>query len=385
MSVTAARGFRAAGLHCGVKEDGVPDLALLAADERAAAAAVFTTSTTAAPVVEMGRQAATDGFLRAVAVVSGCANAGVGRPGREVAERITERAAELIGAPPEDVLLSTTGPIGTLLPEEPVRAGLERAVPLLSGDEAGGSAAAAAILTTDSRAKQTLRRGDGYVIGGMAKGAGMVRPDMATMLAYITTDAQVSPAALRESLTAAVEVSFNSLNIDGCQSTNDTAAVMASGLSGVEPDTDDFAALLTDACRDLSRQMVGDAEGATRVVILEISGAADDAAARHIGRVAADSALVRTSFYGGDPNWGRLLAAVGTAGCDIAPDRISIVYAGTEVARNGMPVPHDADDLYRRLEGDFTVEMAVGDGPGRAVILTSDLTPEYAIFNGERS
>ena len=385
MSVTAARGFRAAGLHCGVKADGVPDLALLTAEERAAAAAVFTASTTAAPVVEMGRAAVADGFLRAVAVVSGCANAGVGRPGREVAERITERAAELIGAPPEDVLLSATGPIGTLLPEEPVRAGLERALPLLSADQAGGSAAAAAILTTDSRAKQALRRGDGYVIGGMAKGAGMVRPDMATMLSYITTDAQVPPAALRESLTAAVEVSFNSLNIDGCQSTNDPVAVMASGLSGVEPDPDDFAALLTDVCRDLARQMVADAEGSTRVVVLEISGAADDSAARHIGRVAADSALVRTSFYGGDPNWGRLLAAVGTAGCDISPDRISIVYAGTEVAREGMAVPHDADDLYRKLEGDFTVEMAVGDGPGRAVILTSDLTPEYAIFNGERS
>lgn len=385
MSVTAPLGFRAAGLHCGVKADGVPDLALLVADERAAAAAVFTTSTTAAPVVEMGREATADGALRAVAVVSGCANAGVGQPGREAAERTVERAAELLGAEPEDVLLSTTGPIGTLLPDDLVRAGLERAVPLLSEDEAGGEAAAAAILTTDSRTKQTFWRGDGYALGGMAKGAGMVRPDMATMLAYLTTDAQVPPGLLREALAAAVEESFNSLNIDGCQSTNDTVAVMASGRSGVEPDPIRFKAMLTVVCEELARDMVADAEGGTRMVRILIKGAADDDAARHIGRVVADSALVRASFYGGDPNWGRLLAAAGTAGCDIRPEDVSVTYERTEVAREGMAVPYDAEDLYRKLEGNFMVEMTVGAGRGAAIILTGDLTPEYAAFNGERS
>lgn len=385
MSVTAALGFRAAGLHCGVKADGVPDLALLVADERAVAAAVFTTSTTAAPVVEMGREAVADGALRAAAAVSGCANAGVGRPGREAAERTVERAAELLGAEPEDVLLSTTGPIGTLLPDDLVRAGLERAVPLLSEDEAGGEAAAAAIFTTDSRTKQSLWRRDGFTLGGMAKGAGMVRPDMATMLAYLTTDAQVAPAFLREALATAVQESFNSLNIDGCQSTNDTVAVMASGRSGVEPDPVTFTAALSVVCGDLARQMVADAEGGTRMVQILIRGAADHAAARHIGRVVADSALVRASFYGGDPNWGRLLAAAGTAGCDIRPEDVSVTYEGTEVAREGMAVPYDAEDLYRRLEGNFLVEMSVGDGRGQAIILTGDLTPEYAAFNGERS
>lgn len=385
MSVVAARGFTAAGLHCGVKTDGVPDLALVKCDVPAAAAAVFTTSSTASPVVEMGRRAVADGTLRAVAAVSGCANAGVGRPGREAAERVAEEAARLLGAGPEDVLLSATGPIGTLLPDDLVRAGLERAVPRLSGDPAGGDAAAAAILTTDARAKQTRRRGGGYQLGGMAKGAGMVRPDMATMLAYLTTDAQVPAGQLREALAEAVEVSFNSLNIDGCQSTNDTVAVLASGLSGVKPRPDEFAALLADACQDLARQMADDAEGATRAVTLKVAGAADDGAARRIGRIVADSALVRTSFYGGDPNWGRLLAAAGVAGCDISPDQVSISYAGVETARNGVAVPYDEEDLFRKLEGDFTVEMTVGDGPGRAVILTNDLTPEYAVFNGERS
>lgn len=385
MSVVAARGFTAAGWHCGVKADGVPDLALVKCDVRATAAAVFTASTTASPVVEMGRRAVADGTLRAVVVVSGCANAGVGRPGREAAERTTERAAQLLEVGPEDVLLSATGPIGTLLPDDLVRAGLERAVPRLGGGPADGEAAAAAILTTDLRTKQTLRRGEGYALGGMAKGAGMVRPDMATMLAYLTTDAQVPAGELREALAAAAEVSFNSLNIDGCQSTNDTVAVLASGSSGVKPPPDDFAALLADACRDLARQMAGDAEGATRVVTLKIAGAADDAAARHIGRIVADSALVRASFYGGDPNWGRLLAAAGVTGCDIGPDQVSISYAGVETARNGQAVPYDAEGLFPKLEGDFTVEMTVGAGPGRAVVLTNDLTPEYAIFNGERS
>ena len=385
MSVVAARGFTAAGWHCGVKADGVPDLALVKCDVRAAAAAVFTASTTASPVVAMGRRAVADGTLRAVVVVSGCANAGVGRPGREVAERTTERAAQLLEVGPEDVLLSATGPIGTLLPDDLVRAGLERAVPRLGDGPADGESAAAAILTTDLRTKQTLWRGEGYALGGMAKGAGMVRPDMATMLAYLTTDAQVPAGELREALAAAAEVSFNSLNIDGCQSTNDTVAVLASGISGVKPPPDDFAALLADACRDLARQMAGDAEGATRVVTLKIAGAADDAAARHIGRIVADSALVRASFYGGDPNWGRLLAAAGVTGCDIGPDQVSISYAGVETARNGQAVPYDAERLFRKLEGDFTVEMTVGAGPGRAVVLTNDLTPEYAIFNGERS
>lgn len=385
MSVVAARGFTAAGWHCGVKADGVPDLALVKCDVRATAAAVFTTSTTASPVVEMGRRAVADGNLRAVVVVSGCANAGVGGPGREAAERTTERAAQLLEVSPEDVLLSATGPIGTLLPDDLVRAGLERAVPRLGGGPSDGAAAAAAILTTDLRAKQTLRRGDGYALGGMAKGAGMVRPGMATMLAYLTTDAQVPAGELREALTAAAEVSFNSLNIDGCQSTNDTAVVLASGSSGVKPRPDDFAALLAGACQDLARQMARDAEGATRVVTLEIAGAADDAAARHIGRIVSDSALVRASFYGGDPNWGRLLAAAGVAGCDIGPDQVSISYAGVETARNGQAVPYDAEELFRKLEGDFTVEMTVGDGPGRAAVLTNDLTPEYVVFNGEPS
>ena len=384
MSVTAARGFKATGLHCGVKASGVPDLGIIAAETPVPTAAVFTTSTTAAPVIEMGRAAVADGRLRAVVVVSGCANAGVGPPGRAAADRVASRAADLLGADIGDLLISTTGPIGTLLPTALVCEGLTRAIPALGESAEDGRAAAEGILTTDSVAKEVTTSSDGYVIGGMAKGAGMVRPDMATMLAYLTTDALVDPEVLRSSLREAVDMSFNSLNIDGCQSTNDTVVVLASGATGIEPDPDSFTRHLTEACRDLAQQMARDAEGASRVVTLQIRGAPDDAIARDIGKVIADSARVRTSFYKGDPNWGRLVAAAGVSGHPVSPEHISIRYEGTMLAWYGVPIAHNVEALRKRLTGDFTVEVTVGLGLGKATILTNDLTPDYVIFDGER-
>lgn len=382
MSVTAAGGFMATGLACGVKPSDVPDLALITTWAPVPAAAVFTTSTTAAPVIEMGRQALSDGRLQAVLVVSGCANAVTGAAGAAAAERVVKKAADLLGIDEANVLLSTTGPIGKLLPVLEVYEGLERAFPALGEGSDDGKAAASGILTTDTVTKEAVVRGEGYVVGGMAKGSGMVRPDMATMLAYLTTDAVVHPEVLRSSLGAAVAPTFNSLNIDGCQSTNDTVVVMASGASGVEPDPESFTADLTEACRSLAMQMMRDAEGASRVVTLRIVGAADDAAAREIGKAVADSARVRTSFYKEDPNWGRLAAAAGVSGHEVSPFHIGVRYGQTTLAWHGIPMAHSVEGVRRQMAGDFTIEMRVGLGLGKATILTCDLTPEYAVLDG---
>ena len=384
MSVTAAGGFVATGLACGVKPSGDPDLAVIAAEAPVSAAAVFTTSTTAAPVIQMGQTAVADGRLRVVMVVSGCANAGVGAAGYATADGIISRASDLLGADKGELLLSTTGPIGKLIPVAKVYEGLARAIPVLGDDAEDGRAAAQGILTTDSVTKEVTKSTDEYVIGGMAKGSGMVRPDMATMLAYLTTDAVIEPEVLQTALQESVDVTFNSLNIDGCQSTNDTVVALASGASGVEPDADAFTGHLTEACRELAQQMARDAEGASRVVTLQIRGAPDDATARDIGKVIADSARVRTSFYKGDPNWGRLVAAAGVSGHEVLSEHISIRYAGTMLAWYGVPIAHNVEAVRNRLTGDFTVEVTVGLGLGKATILTNDLTPDYAMMDGVR-
>ncbi len=386
MSVVAAGGFAAAGVPCGVKAGGVLDLTLLRAHGPAQAAAVFTTSTTAAPAIDAGREAIADGMLEAVVVVSGCANAGTGAAGRAAIDEVATAAAQRLGIASSNVLVSTTGPVGPLLPTDRVVGGLDQVAAGLGSSPEHGTAAAAGIVTTDSVTKEATTRADGYTIGGMAKGAGMVRPDMATMLAFLTTDAVVDAPTLQKSLREAVDVTFHCLNIDGCQSTNDTVAILASGDSGVEPDPAGFTRHLTEVCLDLVRQMAADAEGASRVVTIEVTGASDDATARHLGRAVADAALVRSSFYGGDPNWGRLLVALGVAGHPVDPLAVGVRYAGVTVAEHGVAVGHDEEALLAALEtGDFTVDLTVGGGPGRATIVTTDLTPEYVRFNGERS
>jgi glutamate N-acetyltransferase/amino-acid N-acetyltransferase len=220
----------------------------------------------------------------------------------------------------------------------------------------------------------------------MSKGAGMVRPNMATMLAFITTDAVVEPDLLDNSLRRAVDVSFNSLNIDGCESTNDTVIAMASGASGIAPEAEAFIVAMQTLCRDLSLQMARDAEGASRVVTIDVTGAADDAEARSLGRTVSDSALVRSSFYGGDVNWGRILGALGTTAIPIDPTTISIAYQDIAVFSAGAPLDYDEASLLKAIEsGDFTVTIDLAGGSGTAHIVTTDLTPEYVIFNGERS
>lgn len=384
-AIVAARGFRAVGLGCGIKAAG-RDLALLVAERAVPAAAVFTSSLAAAPPVQLSRRHLAQPYARAVLATSGCANAGTGEAGLRAAEESVAAVAEQLGCGVDEVLVCSTGLIGPRLPVEKIVAALPQAVAALDAGREAGSAAAQAICTTDSRSKQALRRGRGFVIGGMAKGAGMICPDMATMLAFITTDAVVAPAVLARSLHAAVAVSFNSLNVDGCQSTNDTVMLLASGAAAVEPTEAELTALLTEVCRDLAFQIAADAEGTTRVVRLRLRGASDDAQARRIGKHVATSDLVRAALWGGDPNWGRILAAIGTAGVALELGAVDIDYAGVPTCRAGAAVAFDDAALAARVAtGDFAIDITLGGGPGCAEVLTADLTPDYVRFNGERS
>ncbi len=385
VSVTAASGFTANGLHCGIKADGVLDLTAVVADESVPLAAVFTTSATSAPPVRLSRARAARGFGRAVIINSGSANAGTGAMGMEDAETMSAALAAQLGCDPAEVLVCSTGPIGGRLPVALITSAVPGLVEGLGSDVRHATAAARGMMTTDTVPKEVVRSHDGWVIGGMSKGAGMIRPDMATMLAVVTTDAVISAETLHSALGDAVDSTFNALNIDGCQSTNDTVIVMASGRSGIEPDAGQVASALADVCADLAHQMAVDAEGASKVVTIAVTGADSDAAARRIGMAIADSSLVRSSFYGADPNWGRVFGAAGVAGVTIDPDAIEIAYEGTVVASGGVGVSVDEDELSARLDGDFELSVSVGDGPGAARIVTTDLTPDYVVFNGERS
>ncbi len=385
MSVTSARGFVAAGVSAGIKNGGALDLALVSAPRPVPAAGVFTTSITAAPPVEISRARLVSGRARAVLVNSGCANAGTGDGGRSDALATGDAVAVALQADPEEVLLCSTGPIGPRLPVDRIREVIPGLVAGqgVSGDHA--AAAARAIMTTDSHPKEAVSSVGTGVIGGMAKGAGMLRPDMATMLAILTTDLAVSAADLARALREAVDLTFNCLDVDGCQSTNDSVIALASGASGYAPGEDELLEGLLDVCGRLARQRAADAEGATKVIDVCVNGAVSEADARRLALAVADSGLVRSSFYGADPNWGRVLAALGVAGAPFRPTAVSISYEGVEVCRGGMGVPVDEDALSSLLKGDFRLEISVGQGPGSAQIVTTDLTPEYVRFNGDRS
>ncbi len=387
MSVTRPLGFRAAGVPAGIKGAGAKDLAVVVAEDPAVVAAVFTVNrAAAAPVVVSRANLAAGPSGRAVVVNSGCANAGTGTRGMAAAEAMAATTADAVGCDPTDVIVCSTGPIGTYLPEDRVIRGIAEAVAALADDEAAAGAAAEAIMTTDTVPKSTVVAADGFVVGGMAKGAGMVRPDMATMLAVLTTDAVVDAGVLDDALRTAVDRSFHALDIDGCSSTNDTVVVLASGASGVRPEPLEFTGALTAACVHLSEQLAADAEGASRVVVIEVTGAPDEETARVAGRAMADSALVRSAFYGGDPNWGRLLGALGASPVEFDPARFSVWFAGVQVAAEGEPVSYDEPALLEVLaEGNFEVRVDLGAGTAAMPVITTDLTPDYVRFNGERS
>ncbi|HVF76599.1 MAG TPA: bifunctional glutamate N-acetyltransferase/amino-acid acetyltransferase ArgJ [Acidimicrobiales bacterium] len=379
MSVTAAQGFVAAGIACGIKESGAPDLALVATDDGrpVPAAAVFTANKAkAAPVqVSAAHLAATGGQAAAVVLNSGNANAATGDEGRATAERMTALVARELGCDATHVLVCSTGLIGIPLPLAPIEKGM---APLAAARAAaGGPDAARAIMTTDTHPKEVVVSANGITVGGMAKGAAMLAPNMATMLAVLTTDAVVDPTVAKGLLQHAVAHSFNTLSVDGCTSTNDTVIVLANGRSGVSDDAA-LRDLLTEACSNLAAQMAGDAEGATKVVHVTVTGARDDAQAAAAARKIAESQLVKCSFYGEDPYWGRVVSEAGSAGVDFDPDAVSVTYGDVTVCRNGVEIDHDAAAVKAHLtqrDVRLTVDLALGDGKGS--VLTNDLTHAY--------
>jgi glutamate N-acetyltransferase/amino-acid N-acetyltransferase len=381
MTVTAPKGFVASGVAAGIKPSGDPDLSLVAtADGKPVpAAAVFTDNKmTAAPVLtSQAHLTRTNGHAAAVILNSGNANAATGAPGRADAQAMCATAAEGLGCDPHEVLVCSTGLIGIPLPIDLILAGIPQAIAARTPD--GGPQAAEAIRTTDTHAKQTVQQVEGSdaLVGGMAKGAAMLSPNMATMLAVLTTDAEATPGQLLEILRAGVSTSFNVLMTDACRSTNDTVILLASGKAG-PVDEGALAEAVGRACADLALQMAGDAEGATKVVKLTVSGAASDADAESGARQIARSALCKCSWYGQDPYWGRLASEVGSAGIEFDQERVSASYGGIEVAAGGVSIPHDEAAVAAHMaQRELVIGVDLGLGEGTFTVLTNDLTHEY--------
>ena len=380
--VLAAQGFVAGGAACGIKPDGVPDLAIIAtADGRAVpAAGVFTTNLACAAPVQVSREHLADGRAAAIVLSSGNANAATGEQGRTDARRMAELTGNAIGAVTADVLVCSTGLIGYNM----AMAALETGIPTLAANLNGGTAAAEAILTTDTVRKEATAAvgATGAVVGGLAKGAAMLSPAMATMLAALTTDVDVEPAVLQAALGEAVGATFNQLLVDGSMSTNDTVVVLASGASGVT--IDDRAGVhaltdaLTDMCGSLAEQMARDAEGATKLVRLTVRGARSLDDARRAARGVAGSQLVQCSFNGEDPYWGRILSELGASGALFDPERVTISYEGVVACRHGIDAGADANALRAIMaRGEIEVVCDLDAGTNTASMLFTDLSHAY--------
>ena len=382
MSVTGPRGFRAAGTTAGLKDSGAPDLALVVNDGPLdAAAGVFTANRVKAAPVLWSQQVLTAGRLEAVVLNSGGANACTGPDGFADAHRTAEAVAGALGTGAARVAVCSTGLIGVRLPMDLLLPGVARAAGELSAD--GGPAAAEAIRTTDTVAKTALAQGDGWSVGGMAKGAAMLAPALATMLAVLTTDAVADAATLDEVLRTATGTTFDRVDTDGCMSTNDTVLLLASGASGTTPSRAELQSAVTAVCHDLAQQMVGDAEGASKDIAVEVVGAAsvDDAleAARAVGR----SNLLKCALHGNDPNWGRVLAAVGTTRAAFEPDALDVAINGVQVCRGGAP--GDDRGLVDLSGRAVRIVVDLHAGPHAATLWTSDLTAEYVHENSAYS
>ena len=382
MSVTAAAGFRAAGATAGLKPSGRPDVAVVLNDgPEHAAAAVFTSNRCKANPVLWTEQASADGRLAAVVLNSGGANCYTGPAGFQTTHASAELAADLLGIGPIDVAVCSTGLIGEVLDRPKLEDGIRKAVAELDSD--GGADAAAAILTTDTHAKQAVVRCDGWVVGGMAKGAGMLAPSLATMLVTLTTDAVADSTTLDRALRSASRQTFDRLDTDGCMSTNDTVLLLASGASGVEPPEAALTAAVTELCDELARQLWADAEGAHHQIAIDVVRAATEPEALAVGRSVARSNLFKCAIFGGDPNWGRVLAAIGTTDATFDPGAVDVVMNGVAVCRDGsIGEPREAVDLSGR-EIAVTVDLKAGEAA--ATILTTDLTHDYVHENSAYS
>jgi glutamate N-acetyltransferase/amino-acid N-acetyltransferase len=380
--ITSPLGFRAAGVAAGIKESGSPDVAVVVNDgPSSAAAGVFTANRVKAAPVVWSRQVLAGGSVRAVVLNSGGANACTGAAGFQDTHRTAEHLAAALGIGAGEVAVCSTGLIGERLPLAKLLAGVTAATDQATAD--GGAAAADAIRTTDTVAKTTRQDGSGYQIGGMGKGAAMLAPALATMLVVLTTDADLPPADLGTALRQAVRSTFDRLDTDGCMSTNDTVLLLASGATGTRPELGEFTGLLTAACADLATQMQADAEGASKAITIEVVGAASEPDAVEAGRAIARCNLLKCAIHGEDPNWGRVLAAVGTTGAVFEPDELSVAINGVWVCKSGAPGEDRSAVDLRPREVTITVDLAAG--PHTATIKTTDLTAEYVHENSAYS
>jgi len=389
-AITRPRGFRAAGVACGIKP-GRPDLALIAAERACPAAAVFTTNLAPAAPVVLSRRHLAAGRARAVVANAGCANAATGARGMEDARRMAELVGAGLECPAEEIVVASTGVIGVPLPMDRVRAGIAAALGSLAAE--GGADAARAILTTDTRPKEAGAEfalgGRAARIGAMAKGAGMIAPRMATMLAFFTTDAAIEPLPLRAALVEAVGESLNRVTVDGDTSTNDMALILASGAAGNEPIRgpgpayDAFRAALAGVAREIALMIVRDGEGVTRVAEVRVEGARDTAEADRIARAVAESLLVKTALHGGDPNWGRVLAAVGRAGVPVDDQCVDIFLGDVWVAEGGSARDYSEEQARAALiaEDPVRIRIRLNAGSASSWMLTSDISKAYVDIN----
>jgi glutamate N-acetyltransferase/amino-acid N-acetyltransferase len=382
VTVTSAQGFEAAGVAVGLKSSGNADLALVVnRGPLQSAAAVFTTNRAKANPIIWSQQVIADGTVGAIVLNSGGANCFTGAEGFQTTHLTAEAVAEALDISAGDVLVCSTGLIGDQLDRTKLLPGVAAAAAALSAD--GGSDAARAIMTTDSVPKTAVRERDGWTIGGMAKGAGMLAPGLATMLVVITTDAVLEASALDTALRTATRVSFDRLDSDGCMSTNDQVTLMASGASGVAPDPDLFAAALTDLCLDLAMQLQHDAEGASHDIVIEVMSAATEDDAVEVARSIARNNLFKAAVFGNDPNWGRVLAAIGTTQAAFDPYDVDVVMNGVRVCAKGQPDrPRSEVDLTPRQ---LLLQLELHAGHAGAIVFTNDLTHDYVHENSAYS
>ncbi|OWA04808.1 bifunctional ornithine acetyltransferase/N-acetylglutamate synthase [Streptomyces sp. CS227] len=382
MSVTAAQGFTAAGIAAGIKANGNPDLALVVnTGPRRSAAGVFTANRVKAAPVLWSEQVVKDGQVAAVVLNSGGANACTGPQGFQDTHATAEKVAEILGEGAGDIAVASTGLIGELLPMDKLLPGVETAAAALSAH--GGEKAAIAIKTTDTVHKTAVATGDGWTVGGMAKGAGMLAPSLATMLVVLTTDADLDSDTLDRVLRGATRTTFDRIDSDACMSTNDTVLLLASGACGKVPGEAEFAEAVRTVCDDLARQLIGDAEGASKDIRIEVTGAASEEDAVQVGRTIARNNLLKCAVHGEDPNWGRVLSAIGTTDAVFEPDRLDVAINGVWVCKDGG-VGEDrslVDMRYREVT--ITADLHAGDAS--AVIWTNDLTADYVHENSAYS
>lgn len=387
MSVTFAQGFSAAGVEAGISAvEGKKDLALVVNNGPLdAAAGVFTSNRFCAAPVQWTRKIVADGHVKAVILNSGGANACTGQPGYEQSKATAQKVAALVGAKDSDVAVCSTGLIGELLPLDHVLSGADKAFAALADTAQAGADASHAIMTTDTKPKTVeLEGSNGFRIGGMVKGSGMIAPQLATMLCVITTDAVVSAGQLQAALNTGVEMSFNRIDVDGCMSTNDTVLLLASGASGIEPDPDEFNELVAQVTASLARQIVGDGEGASHDIRVKVTGATAEDAALACGRAVASSNLLKCAISGNDPNWGRIVSSLGTVPSEVAPydsNKVTVDVNGVRICENGGAGRDRSEVDMTPREVHIDIDLHAGNA--EATVWTDDLTHEYVHINAD--